>query len=83
MITKIKLNKIATYKEPVELTKLTKISFFFGSNGSGKTVLSKLIANPENYPTCKLEWENNAEIKRVVYNEDLVRKVTGTLLHAV
>lgn len=75
MITKIKLNKIATYKEPVELTKLRKINFFFGSNGSGKTVLSKLIANPENCPTCKLEWENNAEIKRVVYNEDFVKKV--------
>jgi len=75
MITKITLKKIATYTEPVELTNLRKVNFFFGSNGSGKTALSKLIANPENYPICDIEWENNTEIKRVVYNEDFVTSV--------
>ena len=75
MITKIILKKIATYTETVELTNLRKVNFFFGSNGSGKTALSKLIANPENYPICDIEWENNTEIKRAVYNEDFVTSV--------
>lgn len=73
MIKKILLEDIATYKEQVEINNLRKINFFYGSNGSGKTVLSKVIANPGNYPLCKVEWENNNELKTVVFNEDFVR----------
>lgn len=47
MIKKIKIHQVATYTNPVELTDIRKINFFFGSNGSGKTTISKLIANPD------------------------------------
>jgi len=75
MITKIKLDQIATYTCSVELNDLRKINFFFGSTGSGKTVLSKLIANPDNYSSCQVGWGNNTTIKTVVYNEDFVKSV--------
>jgi len=74
MITKIKLHNIATYSNPVELSKLTKINFFFGSNGTGKTTISKLLANPDSYRGCQVEWQNE-KLKTIVYNEDFVRRV--------
>ncbi len=73
MIKRILLKDIATYKEQVEINNLRKINFFYGSNGSGKTVLSKVIANPDNYPTCEVKWGNNSKLKTVVFNEDFVR----------
>lgn len=75
MITKIKLHELATYSNPVELSDLTEINFFFGSNGTGKTTISKLIADPDSYPTCAIEWQNGTPLKRIVYNEVFVRKV--------
>ena len=74
MITKIKLHNIATYSNPVELTELPKINFFFGSNGTGKTTISKLLANPDYYSSCQVEWQNE-KLKTIVYNEDFVRSV--------
>ena len=75
MITRILLKGIATYKEQVEINDIKKINFFYGGNGSGKTVLSKVIAKPDNNSTCKVEWENNSELKTVVFNEDFVSSV--------
>lgn len=74
MITKIKLHNIATYSNPIELAELPKINFFFGSNGTGKTTISKLLANPDSYRGCQVEWQNE-KLKTIVYNEDFVRSV--------
>ena len=74
MITKIKLHNTATYSNPIELTELPKINFFFGSNGTGKTTISKLLANPDYYSSCQVEWQNE-KLKTIVYNEDFVRSV--------
>jgi len=74
MITKIKLHNIATFSNPVELSKLAKINFFFGSNGTGKTTISKLLANPDSYSSCQVEWQNE-KLKTIVYNEDFVKSV--------
>jgi len=74
MITKIKLHNTATYSNPIELTELPKINFFFGSNGTGKTTISKLLANPDSYPSCQVKWQNE-KLKTIVYNEDFVRRV--------
>lgn len=75
MITKIKLNQVATYSKSVELPNLRKINFFYGGTGTGKTTISKLIANQEKYTSCSIEWQNNNELKKTIYNEDFVRDV--------
>jgi len=74
MITKIKLKDVASYTELVEICNLRKINFFFGSNGTGKTTLSKLISKPDYFPSCSLECEGNKKLKTLVFNEDFVEE---------
>lgn len=56
------------------------INFIFGTNGSGKTTISRVIADPGAHPGCQLTWANGREIERLVYNSDFVeRNFTSTL----
>lgn len=72
-IEKIKIRDVATYKENVELNDLRKINFFYGSNGTGKTTISKIIASPNNYKNCEVKWRSDIKLKTLVYNDDFVR----------
>lgn len=56
----------------IEIDGLKKVNYFYGSNGSGKTTISRVIGNCEEYPTCRLLWENNREFETMVYNRDFV-----------
>lgn len=56
------------------------INFIFGTNGSGKTTISRVIADPEAHPGCRLTWADGREVERLVYNSDFVeRNFTSTL----
>ncbi|ABX32234.1 conserved hypothetical protein [Petrotoga mobilis SJ95] len=72
-IEKIKISDVATYKENVEINDLRKINFFYGSNGTGKTTISKIIASPNNYKNCEVKWRSDIKLKTLVYNDDFVR----------
>ncbi len=65
MIKEIQLKNVATFAEKVELKNLKRINFFYGANGSGKTTISKVIANPDNYNNCELTWKNNNKVKSI------------------
>ena len=73
MIREITINGIATYTENEQkLENLGKINFVFGSNGSGKTTISRILASPERYPSCSVNWENDVALCTRVYNADFV-----------
>ena len=73
MIKKITIKDVASYNDdPVEIKGLTKFSFFYGANGSGKTTISRVVRNPDDYPTCNVEWENGLPLQTLVYNKDFV-----------
>ncbi len=78
MINTIKICKVASYdSEPEELTGLKKINFIYGSNGTGKTTISRVIRDYKSdiYRNCKLEWKDGFHpIARFVYNRDFVKE---------
>lgn len=73
MITRISLQNTATFgNEAQTMDKLKKLNFVFGSNGSGKTTISRVLRSPEQYQNCNVAWENGSVFPCKVYNSDFV-----------
>lgn len=73
MIGEIKINPpVATYFAPAALSELRRINFIFGANGSGKTTISRVIAQAEGHNHCQLLWQGGAPLEVMVYNRDFV-----------
>ena len=73
MLESITVRDCATYDaDGVEITDLKKINFIYGVNGSGKTTITKFVANPTDpqYGSCSKVWKNGVRIKALVYNKD-------------
>ncbi|MBR8730417.1 hypothetical protein IX332_001761 [Porphyromonas levii] len=80
MITRIELKNIASYDgEGAVIEDLSKVNFLYGTNGSGKTTISRYlhstISEPESavFSDCKIE--RNEECELVVYNQDFKNKI--------
>ncbi|MBM6383097.1 MAG: AAA family ATPase [Paenibacillus sp.] len=74
MIEEISIKKIATYDSTgVVFNNLKKINFLYGSNGSGKTSLSNVIKNFENFVDCDIVWASQP-LKTLVYNQKFVEE---------
>ena len=54
MITKIKLNNVATFTEETEFSP-DKVNYIYGFNGSGKTTISNVLKKTSNYLNCNIE----------------------------
>jgi replication-associated recombination protein RarA len=53
MIETISISSVATYAATPELLEgLSKFNFLFGSNGTGKTTISRVIADETKFSTC-------------------------------
>ena len=74
MIDTIELNNVATYTEKQFLTNLKEVNYIYGSNGSGKTTISRVLHDPDKYSTCLIRWENNQREEILVYNSDFVKE---------
>ena len=75
MIESIQIQNQASYGSPYEtLTGLSKFNFIYGSNGSGKTTISRIIADESAFPGCHLVWRGNISLEPLVYNRDFVEK---------
>lgn len=72
MISNILINAIASYKSLVRINDLKKVNYFFGENGAGKTTISRLIANPDNYKNCSIDWLGSQRLSTLVYNRDFI-----------
>src|SRR5690606_19397064 len=73
MIGEIKINPpVATYSQPATLGDLRRINFIFGANGTGKTTISRVIAQTEGASHCQLIWQGGAPLNVMVYNRDFV-----------
>lgn len=75
MIESIHIAKVATYgSAPEIMDELSQFNYVFGSNGTGKTTISKIIDNESVFPSCKVNWQSGTKIETLVYNEDFVKK---------
>ena len=73
MIESMTIASVATFgTTPVQLNDLSKFNFFFGSNGAGKTTVSRVIAEEANFPTCRVAWKAGTKLQPLVYNRDFV-----------
>ena len=75
MIESIHIQNEASYGSPCEtLSGLSKFNFIYGSNGSGKTTISRVIANESAIFGGQLRWRNNISLDTLVYNRDFVEE---------
>lgn len=71
MIESVKIHNVATYKNLVEI-KPKKLNFIYGSNGSGKTTISKVLASSIESETTSVTSRNPNDDKILVYNKQFV-----------
>lgn len=75
MIESIRIANTATFStDTQELSGLSQFNFIYGSNGSGKTTISRIIANENNYPSCRVQWKNGLKLQPMVYNHDFIER---------
>ena len=73
MIESITIANVATFgTSPETMNGLSQFNFLFGSNGTGKTTVSRVIADAPNFPTCNVTWKNGTKLQPMVYNRDFV-----------
>ena len=74
MIEEIEIKSVATYNGPIseKLSDLKKVNFVYGSNGTGKTTIARLIANEAVYPRCTVKWSGEVPLETMVYNRDFI-----------
>ena len=75
MIESISIADTATYRDtPQKLNGLSQFNFIFGSNGTGKTTVSRIIADENNFPTCDVTWKGGTKLQPFVYSQDFVER---------
>ena len=73
MINEIQINPpVATYQNLARLSDLRSVNYIFGANGSGKTTISRVIAQADGHAQCDLAWNGGTQLERMVYNRDFV-----------
>jgi wobble nucleotide-excising tRNase len=73
MISRIDIRNVATFGDAVQsLNDLRKINYFFGANGTGKTTISRIIADSTQFHDCNISWTNEDVLETIVYNRDFI-----------
>lgn len=79
MISKIEIKNIASFDASgVVIDGLKKINFIYGSNGCGKTTISKCLSDPNSYrDKSQITWLNDNKLSIYVYNKEFREKNFG------
>lgn len=73
MIESILIADTATYSStPESLCDLSTFNFIFGGNATGKTTVSRVIANEHSFPSCAVSWKGGTRLQPMVYNRDFI-----------
>ncbi|MFN0038418.1 MAG: AAA family ATPase [Burkholderiales bacterium] len=76
MIQSISILNVATFHPTTATTldDLRQFNYIFGSNGTGKTTISRVIADATFSTTSRCTWQNGQPLESVVLNRDFVEK---------
>jgi len=73
MIESIRIKSAASFGTDEQvIDSLSNNNFFYGANGSGKTTISRVIADEDGYPLCSVTWRGGNKLETLVYNRDFV-----------
>lgn len=73
MIGKIKVHKVASFKNPAILESDKKVNLIYGLNGTGKSTISNLLYKPNHseFKDCSIEEIGDADV--LVYNQTFIQ----------
>jgi wobble nucleotide-excising tRNase len=76
MIQNISISDVGTFHptDPTVLRDLRQVNYIFGSNGTGKTTISRVIADTAFSSTCKCTWKDGRVLETFVLNRDFVER---------
>ena len=75
MIKKIEIKDIATFDQKgIEIDELKMVNVIYGSNGTGKSTISKVLAQVDNFPQCHIDWKDGIPLDVLVYNKEFCEK---------
>ncbi len=75
MIESIQIADTASFSDtPQLLAGLSAFNFCYGANGTGKTTISRIIAEEQRFPTCAVTWRAGTKLQTSVYNTDFVTR---------
>jgi len=57
-----------------KLNGLKRLNYVFGSNGSGKTTISRVVEGSGAFPDCHITWAGGSALETRVYNKDFIEK---------
>lgn len=78
MIESIQIKDDASFgSTPELLSGLFQFNFIFGANGTGKTTISRVIADESKFPSCSVVWRGGTKMETLVYNRDFVDRNFG------
>jgi len=86
MIESITIKKVASFDDTgIPINDLKKINFIYGANATGKTTISNLIDNTDdfNFQHCSVGWKHNQPLKTLVYNKNFRDSNFGSKLKGV
>lgn len=75
MIQKILIKDIATFDSAgIVIEDMKPINVIYGSNGTGKSTISRVLAQADSFPQCNIDWKDGTPIDVLAYNKDFCDK---------
>lgn len=76
MIQSISILNVATFHPtiPTVLDDLRQFNYIFGANGTGKTTISRIVAEAAFNTNCQCTWQNGRRLECVVLNRDFAER---------
>lgn len=75
MISKINICNAATFGNDIQvMDDLKKFNYLFGTNGSGKTTISTILADQSQFSSSNVSWKSGLALETRVYNRDFVER---------